>query len=200
MFVRNVSFFLGALLFIAACGGTTGVQDTGLKLSGLAYTEVGTTNKLTHSGSSVSGDGVIRFAAQMPGGQANKVSFDFSIADGGMLVLTMNSGSDLLSGISLDLRRTGNVLSRATISSNAGATTLVPEVMRALDASKPMQLTMHVHNDEVPAHIIITNKAGDAIYFNAQPGHQGDTKDAFFGFDLRNATVTAVSVAKDDAP
>src|SRR3954463_16196925 len=94
MFTRIFSFLV-VLGLISACGGTTGAKDTGLKLGNLGYQEMGTGNNLTHNGTSVAGDGLIRFASQTPGGQGNKVEIDFALQDGGYIDLIMNSRSDL---------------------------------------------------------------------------------------------------------
>ncbi|MBM4254079.1 MAG: hypothetical protein FJ146_19100 [Deltaproteobacteria bacterium] len=188
-----------ALLVIAGCDkGATGTDTANQgSLGSSPYVTVDTGN-LASSGTGLKGQGSIAFKDPVGAiGARKSYALAFSLDDGGSLTLVANADESLKNGLELKFSRTGNSVAAAM---TVGTVTSAAKNFVAVDGSQALNLTIDIHNDEAPAHVMIwsgkdysaVNAILDSETDDAAPG-QG--RGTFWGLKLNQATVTEAVIA-----
>jgi len=136
-------------------------------------------------------------------------ALDFSLADGGSLVLVSHGREDLSGGWEMEFRRQGAGSGSLRVVVRAGGierdtnNSAGLDVFSGFDASQPLKLQVDVHNNESPTHsltwsrAISENYAEDQAILNTEendnsPGKGSGTR---WGLRLNNATVTRAEIS-----
>jgi hypothetical protein len=144
------------------------------------------------------GSGAIVFASPLNAIQSqDNFAVEFTIAEGGSLALVTHSNSSLAEGLTVQFDRAGTELI-ATLKADGSGTT--DNVLSGIDASGLVSLSVDVHNNEAPTHVLIWNAANgsfsedDALYNSEDdtdaPGVGNGT---LWGVVLRNAELKAIT-------
>ena len=148
-----LSVIIGTLLsfFLSACGGgynpDKALQNNAQKLGESSYFDLG------------NGQGLMTEAIQNIASGAN-FQVGFSLDDGGSFTLTTFANKDLTGGIDMVFTRSGGALSVQVITSTQ--TQDWSSYFTSVDAAADVQLTMDIHNNEHPAHIMVWQGAKNA--------------------------------------
>lgn len=149
----------------------------------------------------IKGSGAIVFAAPLDTVESqDNFAMDFSLADGGSLTLVTHADSALGKGIAVQFDREASELTASLKADGAGTG---DNVLSGLDASAAVSLSVDVHNNETPAHVLIWNAASgsfgedDAIYNSeADTDAPGNGKATLWGLVFRNAELSRVSLGE----
>lgn len=163
-------------------------------LAGKTYSII-TSGTLTNSATQLAGSGAIVFHSPLDEIRSkDSFALNFTVADGGTLELVTHSDADLQNGVSVLFSRTADEL---TLSLKADGSGTDPKVLEGVKASEALAITVDVHNDESPSHILVWNAAAGAFgeadaLFNSEEDEEapGTGKAQAWGLLLDNAVVT----------
>ena len=177
------------LLFVSACGSTTGSKGnpsvTMHRLNGAEYgfIENGT---LKATETSVAGTGKILFRDARPHEDSSYL-ISFSLEDGGSIHLVTNADNKLSSGITLTFARSGAKLSMIV---QVGSEKYdVSADFAALDATKPQRVDLEVHGH---GHVKVYGVGSEMLEY----GFRTRVPGRFWGFVLDRATLTEAKADK----
>lgn len=157
------------------------------------------------AGPSLDGTGDVLFSKDYGSATSGgSYAFDFSLADGGSLVLVSHSNAALESGWEMEFRRQGagagslKVTLRANGVSRDTNNSAGQDVFSGFDASQGLKLQVDVHNNESPTHSLTWSRAitedfaEESAILNTEendnsPGQGSGTR---WGLRLDNAVVT----------
>jgi hypothetical protein len=153
---------------------------------------------LQRSANLLSGSGAVAFKEPI-GALDSKKSYTltFSIADGGKFALAAHGNEKLENAAEVRLSRAGNVLK---VELGAAGQSTESKVLEGIDAAaESVTLTIDVHNDESPAHILLwsgSDFAEDKAVFNSEEDAEtpGQGSGAFWGLRLQNSTVSSATI------
>ncbi|MCX6104410.1 MAG: hypothetical protein NTY08_01080 [Proteobacteria bacterium] len=190
-----------AILTLSACSGgdTTGTS------AGTAEGQLGSTSyvvvdagDLQRTATQVKGSGSIAFKDPIGEIGARK-SYQLNVAldDSGSLKLAVNTDETLKNGVEVTLSRAGSALAAKL---SFGGASAAAKTLAGIDAAAAINLTIDIHNDENPAHILIWSGSDftpvkallDSDRDGATPG-QG--RGNYWGLVLTKATVTSAVLA-----
>jgi hypothetical protein len=143
------------------------------------------------------GSGAVVFASPLNAIQSqDNFDLEFTIAEGGSLSLVTHSDSSLSDGLTVQFERAGTELIASLKADGAGTG---DNVLSGVDASGPISLSVDVHNNETPAHVLIWNavngsyEESEALYNSEDDADApGVGKGTLWGLVLRNATLSKV--------
>jgi hypothetical protein len=155
---------------------------------------------LERSESSIKGSGSVVYASPL-GAITSKDNYalNFTLEDGGSLELVTHSNSSLANGVSVLFSRSGNALSAIL---KAKGTESAATELSGIDAADTVAVSVDVHNDETPAHILLWSSAAgsfgeeDAL-LNSEGGEEtpGNGTGTAWGLVLKKASVTSAVIA-----
>jgi hypothetical protein len=153
---------------------------------------------LERSESLLKGSGAMVFASPLDAiSSQDNFTLEFSLAEGGSLALVTHSNNSLEKGITVQFDRAGTQLSTSLKADGSGTSDIVLE---GLDASGTLTLSVDVHNNETPTHVLIWNAAqgsydeSDAV-FNSEEDEAspGVGQGSLWGLVLRQAELKSVT-------
>ena len=196
--MKNILFSIFFCVGLIACGGGANPDKAALNaaknISGTSYTDLG-------------GGKMLMSEALSDVSAGFNFEFSFTLADGGSITFTSFASSQLSNGFEIKFSRAGTKLNvQATAQ---GQTQDWSSMFSSIDASQNVTLTMDVHNDESPAHVMIWqgekspdkdhtntlyNSAEDSVDLNydASPGNGFGRA---WGFTLDNAQLLKVKLS-----
>lgn len=199
----NTGSMIWAVLAIltAGCGKTEAPESMPKRAKTLIDAHTHLSGSAPSSATSLNGSQTVVFDSPLSG-VTSKSSFalTFVLNEGGSLALNSNGNSRLGGAIGVVFSRVGKTLSVKL--KEGGAETNVSAAFASLDASETLSFLVDVHNDEVPAHILIWSGSTsayteDAALMNSEdPGFNppGNGSGQFWGLALSNATVSQAQV------
>jgi hypothetical protein len=204
---------LFALLFaltLSACGGDYPEITPPGTATTFGAQKVTVLSGAVNVGEALSGSGVVLFPDTYDSA-ASKGSYalDFTLADGGSLVLVSHGRGDLGEGWEMEFRRQGagtgslKVLIRARGIERDTNNSAGLDVFSGFDASRPLKLQVDVHNDESPTHSLTwsralgENYAEDQAILNTEENDNSPGKGSgiHWGLRLANASVTRAELS-----
>lgn len=210
VFTKFARFSASAVvLFVtASCGG-----DDGSPSDPSREGQVGSTTFVLQGDGSVSFvDGLVsgtgRIAAKQPLGElasSKNFSLTFSLEDGGSLALAGYSKATLDGGVILKFERTGAAVT-ATLAVGDVKLDLSP-VLTNVDATREIGVTLDIHNNETPAHVIVwTSDIKDPNESNpvyeserdesSRGAVPGNGQGSYWGLELAKARVAKAEVGE----
>ena len=190
-----------AILTLNACSG----GETSGSGAGTAEGQLGSTSyvvvdagDLQRSATQIKGAGSIAFKDPIGAIRARKsYTVSFALEDAGSLKLAVNADEQLTNGVGVLLSRSGSALS-ATLS--FGGASAVAKTLAGVDASSSINLTIDIHNDESPAHILIWSgsdfASAKALLDSERDGATpGQGRGNYWGLVLNKGTVTSSVLA-----
>jgi len=153
---------------------------------------------LERSETIIKGSGAIVFSAPLNAiDSQDNFTMDFSLVDGGSLALVTHADSALDKGIAVQFDRAGSELTSSLKADGAGTS---DNALSGMDAAGAVSVSVDVHNNETPAHILIWNAANDAFgeddaIYNSETDTDapGNGKATLWGLVFRNAELSSVS-------
>jgi hypothetical protein len=192
------SLLLSAVLLIAACGKKLEPLPADATLLDATVLNAGS---LRTDGSTLSGTGSVVLNQPLSGtASGQSYALAFRLEDGGSLTLQSNASNRLQNGIALHFQRNGAALSVKLIA--GGAENDVSNAFATLDVTGELQLQIDVHNNEVPAHILVWSGAdfseGAALLNSEEAGREapGNGAGQYWGLELSQASVTRAAVSE----
>ncbi len=190
-----------ATLALFGCGkddkkDTAGLVEGILASKSYYLVDAGT---LERTDSQIKGTGSVVFVSPLDGLDAKtNYNLTFTLEDGGSVELVAHSDSTLSKGVSVVLSRAGSVLNAKL---KADGTETETKVLGGITASGVAKISIDVHNDENPSHILIWDGAGDAFaeddaLLNSEAETPGQGKSTAWGLVLTKATLTAATLAE----
>lgn len=141
---------VAAALALSACGGGHNPDKDNLNkaivVGDASYYELGANKGLMTEGISSVSSGA-------------NFEFHFSVTDGGSFTVFAFANSSLTNGIAIRFTRTGGSLS--VLATAQGITQDWSPLFASVDASQQVVMTMDIHNNESPAHIMIWSGSKD---------------------------------------
>ena len=193
------SLIISLVLFTAACGKKQEPLPAGA--SALLDATILNPGSLRTDGGTLSGTGSVVVNQPLAGtASGQSYALQFRLEEGGSLTLYSNASNRLQNGLALRFDRKGTALRVKLI---AGSTENdVSDAFAALDASGDIQLQIDLHNNEVPAHVLIwsgTDFSEDAALLNSENAGReapGNGAGQFWGLELAQASVTRAVVSE----
>ncbi len=181
-------------ILLYSCGGTSNGTDTVNQgsLGASPYITVDSGN-LSPSGMGIKGQGAVAFKNSVGEiGARKSYSITFSLDDGGSLTLVANADETLKNGVEVKFTRTGNSVAAAML---ADSKTSAAKNFPSISGAQQITLTVDIHNNEVPAHILIWSgndfTSGNALLNSeTDDAAPGQGRGTFWGLKLNQATVT----------
>lgn len=193
------SLALSLVLVAAACGKKQDPLPAGT--SALLDATILNPGSLRSEGNSLSGTGSVVFNQPLAGtASGQSYALTFRLEDGGSLTLHSNATNRLQNGIALRFERQGATLHVKLLA--AGAENDVSGAFATLDASTELQLQIDLHNNEVPAHILVwsgSDFSEDAALLNTEEAGReapGNGAGQYWGLELTQASVTRAAVSE----
>jgi hypothetical protein len=195
------SRWLLALVTVAACACSKDEKkDSSLPqgtFAGQTYYVV-EAGDLERSDSVLRGSGAIVFASPLNEIESqDNFALEFTVDDRGSLALVTHANNALGQGLTVRFERAGTELVTILSADGAGTT---DHVLSGMDASGTLALSVDVHNNETPAHVLIWSDASgswdeDAALYNSESDADapGKGKGSLWGLVLRNAELKSVS-------
>ncbi len=148
------------------------------------------------------GSGAVVFASPLNAIQSqDNFALEFTVAEGGSVALVTHADANLGEGLTVLFERAGTELVASLKADGAGT---ADNVLNGIDASGTVSLSVDVHNNETPTHVLIWNAVTgafgeeDALYNSEDDADApGVGKGTLWGLVLRNAEMKAV---KRDEP
>lgn len=187
-------------LLNTGCGSSSkSTDDETHTLNGNSYVTVSNTS-LVLTDTSLSGDGSVVFESPLPTIESKRsFTLGFTLENGGSLTLHSNASNRLQNGISIVISRTGTTLSVAL--KKGEDLKDISSSFTGVNASGSLSIVCDVHNDEVPAHILIwtgSDFTEEAAVFNSEEEGleaPGNGAGSYWGLALSKATVSTATVS-----
>lgn len=139
-------FFVAVALTLSACGGGHNPDKDNLNkaivVGDASYYDLGVNKGLMTEGVSSVNSGA-------------NFEYHFRVTDGGSFTVFAFANSSLTNGIAIRFTRNGGTLN--VLATAQGITQDWSPLFASVDASQDVTLTMDIHNNESPAHIMIWN-------------------------------------------
>ncbi|MEN9809891.1 MAG: hypothetical protein RLZZ488_1458 [Pseudomonadota bacterium] len=143
------------------------------------------------------GDAVAKLPLADNKDSGKNLTVTFTMEDGGSLLLKTFASSSLENGVNVHLTRSGDQLKVKTTKGNESGT----EKTLSLSANGSIGLSVDVHNNESPTHVLVWAASeaapaeGNAL-FNSESdgGAAGQGAENFWGLSLVKASVSGVVV------
>lgn len=193
----RILFF--CLILISACGGGPNPDREALReipqtqnLNGEIF-EVLSQESLNFGSGILAGTGSVRFAQDLESAASNfNFLLRFTLEDAGELSLVTHSNRALENGVVVNFKRTAEVLSVSISTANIAVDR--SSFFSSLDASKPLNIAIDIHNDEAVTHTVFWNEStGDELLDFADNAGVGVGQN--WGLILKNATVSQAEKA-----
>lgn len=188
--MKNILFSIFFCLGLSACGGGANPDKAALNvaksISGTSYTDLGSGKMLMSEALSDVSEGF-------------NFEFSFNLADGGSMTFTSFASPQLSNGFEIKFSRAGAKLNVQAVAQ--GQTQDWSSMFTSIDASQNVTLTMDVHNDESPAHVMIWQgeKAQDKDHTNTLYNSAEDSVDLNYDSSPGNGFGRAWGFALDNA-
>lgn len=193
------SLALSLVLLATACGKKQEPLPAGA--SALLDATILNPGSLRTDGSTVSGTGSLVVNQPLAGtASGQSYALAFRLEDGGSLTLQSNASNRLQGGVALRFERLGAALRVKLLA--GGTENDVSDAFATLDATSELQLQIDLHNNEVPAHILVWSgtdfSEGAALLNTEEAGREapGNGSGQFWGLELAQANVTRATVSE----
>ena len=203
MNLRMLVAGLSAVAMLAACGKSESSKNT--KADSFQGEKVGVSedSELALTEETVSGTG--SFVYKDPIGESSEDKsyvVSFKLADKASLELRSHTNNKLSKGVNLRFTRDGKNVKLVYGGESEKPKTI--ELLKNVDESKNIELSIDVHNSETPSHVLVwssseAKKGEESALFNSDA--DVDTREkgtgVYWGFILDNATLNS---AKSGGP
>jgi len=200
----KLKFFSFSLVILSIFGcGKDDKKDTSALIegsfAGSSYFVIDA-GDLVRSESQIKGSGSIVFKSPLASTDAKtNYNLTFSLEDGGSVELVAQSDGSLNKGVSVILTRAGTALNASL---KADDVTTEVKVLSGISAAGVVTISIDVHNDESPTHILLWNGtaddfAEDAALLNSEADAEtpGQGKSTAWGLVLAKATLTSATLS-----
>jgi hypothetical protein len=181
---------------LLGCGKDDGGGSNADGKLGAANYVVLESGDLQRGSDKLSGSGAVAFKEPVGEiGAKKSYTLTFSLQDGGSLVLLAQGAKSLENSVELKFSRAAGEL-KATLS--AAGKNAEPKLLAGVDAaSDSVTLTIDIHNDESPAHVLVwsgNDFAEEKALLNSEEDTPGQGSGTFWGLRLVKATVTSALI------
>lgn len=202
-FLRSALLSAVAAVVLTGCGKDSDNNENGTQWGGIEYTYLDQ-GDLKVENDTLQGTGTILFKQPLSGGNdsGHNLNLNFSLSPDSSLIVNTYANNQLQEGIQLVFSVSADGKLSVLLKHGDSATDVSGSFME-VDVTKPVSLSIDVHNNEDPTHILVWN--GDetdfseekALLNSEEEGNDvpGKGKDAFWGLTLHKAQVSKTELS-----
>lgn len=204
-FLRGKFLVLGLFMasVLTGCGSDSDDDENGTQWGGIEYTYLDQ-GDLKIENNTLQGTGTILFKQPLSGGvdSGHHLNLDFTLSPDSSLIVSTYADNQLKDGIQLVFRVSAEGKLSVLLKHGETATDVSGSFME-VDVTKPVSLSIDVHNDEDPAHVLVWNgnetefKEDTALLNSEEDGNNvpGKGKDSYWGLTLNKAQVSKTELS-----
>lgn len=204
-FLRGKISILTAAMVVAliGCGKSSDNDENGTQWGGIEYTYLDQ-GDLKVENNTLQGTGTILFKQPLNGGtdSGHHLNLDFTLSPDSTLIVNTYADNQLKDGIQLVFSVSSAGKLSVLLKHGETATDVSGSFME-VDVTKPVSLSIDVHNDEDPAHVLVWNgdetefKEETALLNSEEEDHNvpGKGKDSYWGLTLHKAQVSKTELS-----
>lgn len=206
-FLRGKFLVLGALLttLLTSCGKSSDENENGTQWGGIEYTYLDH-GDLKVKNNTLQGTGTVLFKQPIAGGVdgGHHLNLNFTLSPDSTLIVNTYADNQLKDGVELIF--SVSAAGKLSVKMKKGETaTDVSGSFLEVDVTKPISLSIDVHNNEDPAHVLVWNgnetdfSEAKALLNSEEEGHAvpGKGKGNYWGLTLHKAEVAKADISEE---